>query len=249
MYPDTELYPAPYFDKKELSVNYESVRKEGFQIDLFLPHKKNSPVFGMNLAMAWPLPSSLKKAYKNLFIQLSTFSPIVYAYPYEQTHITILTLLNFKKHTKPSWNDKKISKYIPEILEIVSNELAKGSGNEYKPFTIDVGWPILFKDAAILPILNPTGEVLRLRDNIVPLLKKKIPEDILEIGVPQGIHTTVLRFLQPPTNPEKFIENFESMAKKHYIGEGVINEFLLTSETRPYMLDGERLHHFQLGEK
>jgi hypothetical protein len=45
-----------------------------------------------------------------------------------------------------------------------------------------------------------------------------------------------------------FRAKIESMAVKHRIGEAVINELLLTSETKPYMRDGDVIHCFKLGD-
>ncbi len=236
------MYPEPYFDKKELSKEHDEIRRTGFEPDTFLPIQPDLPVYGLNIAMGWPFPARLKKPYEKLFHKLSSLGPDIYVYPYNQTHITVMTIVNFKNHQYPGKEIKNIEKLVPKIIDIVSKGL---SGHEFKSFKINVGPPVLLKSAAILPILNPTKEVFRFREKIAPLLEDAFG---LKVEVPRCVHSTIMRFLKYPPDVNRFIEQFELIAADTRMGESPINELLLTSETKPYMREGDVIHRFKLGD-
>ncbi len=207
------------------------------------------PVYGLNISFGWPLPDTLKEPYEELYYELLTLGPDIYIYPYNQTHVTVITLVNFKKYENPTTEKvREFEELVPKIISLISRELSDDLGHEFKPFKIDVGWPVLLKNTAILPILNPRENVFLLREKIAPLLKDLFPREIIEFRDPKFIHSTILRFMKPPLDVKGFMATFESVAVKHRIGEATINELLLTSETKPYMRGGEKLHHFRLGE-
>lgn len=230
-------YPEPYFSKKELDEEYEEILKNGFEPDAFLSTQPDLPVYGLNLAIGWPFPELLKNYYTKLSRALAALSPDVYVYPYSQTHITIMTLVNFKKNQRAEQEFKKL---IPEITKLISLELFSLNFNSFK---INFGPPVLLKRAAILRILNPTNEICRLREKIAPLLRDSFN---LQVEIPHSIHSTILRFLKHPPDTREFIEKFETIAANTKLGQASINELLLTSETKPYMRDGKKLHSFRL---
>lgn len=234
-------YPEPYFSRKELNKEYEEILKSGFESDVILSTQLDLPVYGLNLAIGWPFPAPLRESYEKFFHQLSNLGFFVYVYPYCQTHITIMTLVNFKNYQHPGKNKiEEIKKLTPKIIQLVSREM-----NHFKTFNIDIGRPVLLKSAAILPILNPGKEIFYLREKIAPLLKNALN---LKVKVPKNIHSTVLRFLKRPPDAREFIKKFESIAVNTRFSEVSINELLLTSETKPYMRGGEKLHCFYLKE-
>ncbi|MBI4825206.1 MAG: hypothetical protein HY807_02105 [Nitrospirae bacterium] len=229
-----------------LSKLHKEIRRDGFAPDFFLPIHPDMPVYGLNIAFGWPLPSPLKESYEYLYRELLALGYDIYVYPYHQTHVTVMTLVNFKKHQYPGEKVvEEIEKLVPDIIELLSRELSAGSESDIKTFKIDVGPPILFKSASILPIRNPDKTVYRLREKIALLMKDAFS---LEVEVPQGVHSTILRFLKSPSDANVFIQKFESIAANTHMGEVTINELLLTSETKPYMRGGEILHRFRLGE-
>ncbi len=231
------MYPEPYFDKQILSKEHKEIKKTGFVVDTILAHDPNMSVYGLNITMGWPLPISLN-SYEMLYRELMVLSSEnAYVYPYAQTHMTLMTLVNFKKNRYPNEKTECIKTLVPEIIS--SSCLEAG----LKPFMINIGPPVLLKSAAILPVLNFTREVLRLREKIAPLLNKAFS---LKAEVPQNIHSTILRFLKNPSDTNAFIKKFESLAKNKIIGQAVINELSLTLETKPYMRDGINLHRFSL---
>ncbi|HRY82624.1 MAG TPA: hypothetical protein P5232_02905 [Candidatus Moranbacteria bacterium] len=213
-----------------------------FEVDDFLPTNPDLPTYGLNIAFAWPLPENLRKAYEKLYKELSYFGDNVYVYPYEKTHTTVMTLVNFKNHQNPSNEEiQKIKKIIPAIISIVSEVLLR---ERIKPFKINIGSPILSKRAAYLPISNPTGEIFLLRKKVAQILEKKLS---LKVEYNKDfIHSTIMRFYKIPSDTKKFINKFESIAKDNQIGSATINELLLTSETMPYMRNGEKIHVFSL---
>lgn len=234
------MYPESYFDKEVLSKEHKEIRKNGFKPDTILLDQPDMPVYGLNIAIGWPFPAPLRKSYENLFHELSTLGPDVYLYPYDYTHVTVMTLVNFKQHQYPGDEEiKKIEKLMPEIIKLVSREL-----HEFKPFEVEMSPPMILKRAAIIPIQNPTGEVFRFREKIRPLLEDALS---LKVGVPDAVHSTILRFLKCPSDVNGFIAKFESIANNTRMGAATINELLLTSETKPYMRGGEIVHHFLLG--
>lgn len=238
------MHPEPYFDKEKWNKLRKEIERDGFEPDTILPIQPDRPVYGLNITMGWPLPAPLKEPYEKLFHELSTLGPDIYVYPYEQTHITVMTLVNFKNHQYPGKDVNEIKRLVPEIISLVSQGLS-ALEQEFKPFSINVGPPVLAKSAAFLPILNATNEVCLLRKKIAPVLGDSLS---LKVEIPRAVHSTIVRFVKRPDNVSKFMAKFESITANTHLGEATITEFLLTSETKPYMRGGEKLHVFQLGD-
>lgn|GEM_PF-3062262 len=237
-------YCHPYYDVEDWRVIRRQIERDGFEEDIFLPTDADRPVYGLNIAFGWPLPAGLKTPYENLRRDLTTLGTEIYVYPYEQTHVTVMTILNFKEQRSPGEGIEEAKAMIPRIISLVSQEIFRDSKNKFKAFAIDVGPPVLSRRAAFLPILNPTGEVARLRARLAPCLERTLS---LKVEYPPTlIHSTILRFMKRPLDPGGFLNRFESIAAGHRIGDAVINEILLTTETKPYMRDGEKLFHFRL---
>ncbi len=226
-------------------VKYDEIKERGFVVDAFLPTNPDLPTYGLTVSLAWPLPKGLKDAYEKLQEELSQFGDDVYVYPYEKTHVTVLTLLNFKKYQNPNAQQiEEIEKLIPQIASTISNVLQKDVFKKLKPFKIEIESPVLASAAAFLPISNPTGEIFLLRNEIAPIMEKEFSLQV-EYNK-EFVHSTIMRFKKVPQDKEKFIAKFESIAKRNRIGEAVINEFYLTSETKPYMRGGEKKQIFRL---
>ncbi len=250
------MYLFPYFNKQKLRPLQNEIREKGFKKDIYLSVDPACSVYGINLAFGWPLPSEYKKTYEELAYKLQKIEPNTYIYPYSQTHITVLTIVNFKAHLDPSVEElRELRKINTDIIE----QLADMFENlKLKPFIIDVGPPILSRKAAFLPILNETGQVLMIRKRAVDRLsklrkqhaddsdiKKYLPETI---KFPNIIHSTFLRFSKRPSNEKAFLEMFEKTVSNFKFGKAKIKELFLTSETKPYMRSGEIIHRFKLKE-
>lgn len=226
------------------NIRYDEIRESGFAVDALLSVDPDCPAYGLNIALAWPFPEKLKENYEKLRRELLELGDDVYVYPYEETHVTVMTLINFKKHQHPSTQEiQEMEKLIPGIVSKISDLLRNDLRGKITPFKIEIGSPILARAAAYLPISNPSGEVFLLREKIAPVLAKEFS---LEVEYNKDfIHSTIMRFYQAPSNGEEFMAKFQSIAERNKIGEAAIDEIYLTSETKPYMRDGEKLHIFR----
>ena len=236
-------YAAPYLDEKTWNELHKEIESVGFVSDSLFQEEPKPPVFGLNIAFGWPLPIPLKEPYERLSKVLSALNPGLYVYPYKQIHVTVMTLVNFKDHPNPSQEEvltiQKIADKVKSIIPPILSDL------QLKPFKIDVGPAVLSSRAAFLPILNPTQEVSRLREAGSSILPRSLLPNII---IPKAIHSTIVRFIKPPPDTPAFVSAFESTVKNFRLGEATINEFLLTAETKPYMIGGEILHRFNLKE-
>jgi len=210
---------------KELMEKMAAGLESGFVTD---PNCKrlDEATYGLNLTVCWPLP--FKEMYEKIAKDLS--EDCVYVYPYEFTHVTIMTLVNFNKHFNSTEQEiTELGLAIPSVIEAV-NKVVK----DMNPFTLDFGKPVLTNNAGIIPILNKTGEIKRIRG---------VELDLPEMNIPGIIHSTFVRFMETPEK-QAFIEKFNNAVQA--FGETTVSELLLTSETKPYMRSGEVLHRFVL---
>ncbi|MCX5886335.1 MAG: hypothetical protein NT096_10575 [Proteobacteria bacterium] len=223
----------------------KGISENGFKPNTFLNKTPLPGVFGINLAVGWPLPLPYKKKYERLYEELTSFSPDLYVYPYWQTHITLMTLIDFKRHENPTDEELKcLRDPVPRIIDLIRpviQDLSVING----PFEIITGLPILSQDAVFLPIINPTDEIRRLRKATHDALRIL---DLKEIIIPQTIHSTIGRFLNEPKGKrQEFHTRFKAIASNYHFGPATISEVLITSETKPYMIEGEILYKFKLG--
>ncbi len=237
------MYPEPYFDSKQWRRLQDQIAADGLTADPFMSTNPDLPVHGLNLAIAWPLP--MEAAYHELKERLETLGPEAYVYPYEFTHVTLMTLVNFKDHQNPSDEQRRLlADLAPEIVSVLAPAITNDL--QLQPFNVDVGPPVLAPGAAFLPILNPTGEVARLRAMATEVLGPILTGH--NVNVPGLLHSTFLRFYRRPASPGAFAQNFAATAPDLKLGAAAIDQILLTSETKPYMRGGEIIHRFELGE-
>jgi hypothetical protein len=227
------------------NIKYDEIRENGFAVDTFFSADPDCPTYGLNIALAWPFPANLKNSYDKLRNDLLELGNDVRVYPYERTHITVMTLVNFKNHQHPSAQEtQEIENLIPGIVSIISNILQNDPGDKIKPFEIEIESPVLARAAAYLPISNPSGEIFLLRNKIAPIVEREFS---LKVEYNKDfVHSTIMRFAQFPADREKFIGKFQLIADHNHIGTAVIDEFYLTSETKPYMRGGEKVYTFHL---
>ncbi len=176
----------------------EEIRRDGWVTDKFLGSNPDVPTFGLNLACAWPFPEALRASYERMAQRLSALGPWVYIYPFSFTHITLVTFASFVRHTRPTPElVKALEGKLPEITSALAPLFAEGSPDRIKSFTLQPQSPALARGAGILPLLNPDGEVARLRQRTVELLQRNEPlhRELAERGlnVPGIIHSTVMR--------------------------------------------------------
>ena len=206
------MYPFPYLNEQKYRLFQNEIKEKGFKKDKYLSADPDCSMYGINLAFGWPLPSEYKKTYEGLVYKLHKIEPNTYIYPYSQTHITVLTIVDFKAHLDPSVEElRELKKMNTDIIEQLTDMF---DNLKLKPFLIDVGPPILSRKAAFLPILNETGQILKIRKRAINRLsklrkqqtddsaiKKFLPETI---ELPDIIHSTFLRFLKRPSDEKTF---------------------------------------------
>jgi hypothetical protein len=242
-------------DNSFAAVRLAAMRKEilmqGFIADRFLGGDADCPTFGLNLACAWPFPDALRPAYEQMAGRLAMCSPGLYVYPFPFTHVTLVTLISFSRQVRPSAKlVKTLAGKTDEIIAALAPMFVEKSTNRSKPFTLQPQAPVLSRSAVILPLVNPSGEVTRLRQRTVELLKNNDPlhRDLTECGlnVPGIIHSTVGRFAQTPPDLNAFLAAFDVIAASTKLKPIPVTEIVLTSETKPYMRGGKVLWRFKL---
>jgi hypothetical protein len=219
--------------------------QDGVIIDEFLRDDADCPVFGFNLACAYPFPAAAAQFYRPIASRLSALDPAVYVYPDWETHVTIVTFVNFSLHRRPDASRlAQLRLLLQPVIEILLPVLAGPS------FSLLIGAPVLTPKAAILPISDPSGEIARLRRNIIGSLEadKELRVKLSGAGlnVPAIIHSTVMRFKAAPADFARFAADFEKAAGAAQPVEIKIEELLLTTETKPYMREGTVEHRFPL---
>jgi hypothetical protein len=221
------------------------ILEHGFAVDSLLVADPDGPVFGFNLACAWPFPAPAARCYRTIAERLAALDPAVYVYPEWETHVTIVTFINFSLHRRIEPEQKaRLQSLINPVLALIRPLL------EGPAFELVLGAPVLTRKAAILPISDPTGAIPRLRQSIrAALTADKALEAGLAGGglnVPGIIHSTIMRFKSRPANVAKFLADFDAAVADVEPFSLTVVELLLTTETKPYMREGEVVHRFPL---
>lgn len=216
--------------------------------DEFLANDADCPVFGLNLACAYPFPASVEDSYSAMAKRLADLDDAVYVYPIWETHVTIMTFVNFSLHRRPSAERlEELRSLIEPVTALVEDVIDRG---EIEPFRLEFQPPVLTPKAVILPITNPTGEINRIRQFAAKLLEGRQPlsQTLLKHGlnVPGIIHSTVLRFTRPVREYPRFASQFNTARAGTSPWRTTVGEVLLTTETKPYMRAGEILRRFSL---
>jgi hypothetical protein len=230
--------PDPFAAEHIAALARELVEK-GPVIDPFLADDPDCPVFGLNLACAYPFPGYIASAYNTLAGQIAALDPAVYVYPLWETHITIATFVNFTQHQRRSESElANLKSLVPRITGALRPLTVD-------PFILELRPPVLTRKAAFIPISDPAGAIARIRAQILQLigLDAALQTDLKLHGltVPGIIHATILRFKALPRNTLQFVNQFQTIAGNAALGQIKIEQILLTEEPRPYMRQGEIL--------
>jgi hypothetical protein len=233
------VYFQPYFSADEHRQAQEEIDRSGFRDDPLL-ERLDEPVMGLNVAFAWPLPAAFRAEYERLYRELRTLGDALYVYPYERTHVTVATLVSFRRFPDPTAEqDAAVRALVPTVARVLGDAV-----RDRRAFTVDVGPPVLVRAAAFLPILNPGAEVRRIRE---ALREGLAGHDLLDLGIPGAVHSTIVRFRRAPKDTRVFRSAFEDIAKTVRLGPTVVDELIITTETRPYMAAGTIAHRIALG--
>jgi hypothetical protein len=214
-------------------------------IDEFLHNDPDCPVFGFNLACAYPFPGAAAQWYRRIAARLSELEPAAYVYPDWETHVTIVTFVNFNLHRRPDASRlAQLQALRKPVVEIIRPVVAG------RMFPLVITRPVLTPKAAILPISDPAGEIGRIRREVIAALDgdRQLHGELSRAGlnVPGIVHSTVLRFKSAPANLRLFAAGFEEIAAGVQPVEMRIEELLLTLETKPYMREGRIEERFAL---
>ena len=238
------------FSAAQLTAMREEIRRDGLVADRFLADDPDVPTFGLNMACTWPFPGEWREGYEQMARKLNALGSEVYVYPFPCTHVTLVTLISFAHHIRPTTElVESLKRRIPEITSTLSPLFAENSPEQIQPFVLQPQSPVLARGAGLLPMHNPDGEVARRRRRVVELLQTNEPlhRELTEGGfnVPGIIHSTVLRFIHPATDLEKFLAGFDKIAVETDFPPAEVREIVLTSETKPYMRNGDVLLRFK----
>jgi hypothetical protein len=217
-------------------------------VDEFLEKDPDCPVFGLNLACAYPFPTSVDSHYRGLAARLEELDEGVYVYPLWETHVTIMTFLSFRLHLRPSAQQlEELRSCINPIIRVMQT-LFDTVGMEH--FKLEFHPPVLTHDAAILPVSNPTGEIAQIRRHASRRIEgnKSLHEKLLRGGmnVPGIVHSTIMRFKKVPADLPRFAAGFAKVAAATKPFAATAQEIYLTTETKPYMRQGGIVHRFEL---
>ncbi len=106
-----------YIGREKVAELQREIQEKGFQADPIVAHSLDTPVYGLNLTILWPLP--LLGIYQNLIKALAHLDDSVYVYPLSQTHVNLITLVSFKMHQAPSPQElKRLKKLIGPLTEL-----------------------------------------------------------------------------------------------------------------------------------
>jgi hypothetical protein len=221
------------------------ILEHGLVVDALLAADPDGPVFGFNLACAFPFPAPAARLYRPIAERLSALDPAVYVYPEWETHVTIVTFVSFSLHRRGEPERlAQLQSLIHPVRELIRPLL------EGPAFELVLGAPVLTRKAAILPISDATGAIARIRQSVRSALAadKALHAELVHGGlnVPGIIHSTIMRFKSEPANLPKFLADFDQAAAAAESITLAIDELLLTTETKPYMRAGEVVHRFPL---
>jgi hypothetical protein len=221
------------------------ILEHGVVVDAFLAANPDAPVFGFNLACAYPFPAPAAWSYRRIAERLAALDPAVYVYPEWETHVTLVTFVNFSLHERVEPERlMQLQSLIHPVRELIRPLLQENA------FKLVLGPPVLTRKAAILPISDVAGAITRIRQNVRAALEadKALNAELVRGGfnVPGIIHSTIMRFKRQPTNLAKFLEDFDETAAAAEPFTLAIDALLLTTETKPYMRAGEVVHRFPL---
>ena len=97
---------------------------DGVVVDELLHDDPDCPVFGFNLACDYPFPEIAAQFYRPLATRLAALDPGVYVYPDWETHITIVTFVNFNMIRRPDATQRvQLESLIEPVIKILCESI------------------------------------------------------------------------------------------------------------------------------
>ena len=81
-------------------------------------------------------------------------------------------------------------------------------------------------------------------NNLSPAVRTRL--DALGFNIPPLVHSTIMRFKKVPEDKERFLEQFDQISGNVPRLKMRVSELYITTETKPYMREGEIVHRFPL---
>lgn len=245
------------------------------EVDRLLAEDPDCPVFGLNLACAWPFAGVAGEAYSRFSRALDPIRSWAYVYPPEQTHITLVTFLNFLRHRRPTaeWL-REVEVRVLDVRRKLDCLLRTGSvsggkrtgvdqGGFFQAFVLDEPEFCLAPKAGFLRFRDAAGRMAQIRDAVRAWLSedREVGEwcEAGGLNIPGIAHSTCVRFIgRPPTECERGCERESELLEsaRQAVNEACelaplvrvdVDELLLTTETKPYMRGGACLARWKLG--
>jgi hypothetical protein len=214
------------------------IAAHGLEADPFVVPGPWVRTWGLNLAVGWPLPVD-PAAYHRRAGELAALDPGLFVYPHRQTHVTVLTLVSFKEHVEPSLEQTRA---LEDLIPLVSAAVAPVAG-ELGAFALELGAPVLARRAVFIPIRDREGAVARFRAAVLPALRALSPL-FQRCQPPRAVHATLARFRAAP-GPD-FAPRFAAWSAGGALGAARVTSIQLTTETQPYMREGQVVGLFPL---
>ena len=240
------MLASDFFTTERLEEMRDEICDEGFVADRFLADQPDCPVFGVNLACLYPFPPEVLEIYDKVSAQLVALDPGVYLYPHWETHVTIATLINFTQHILPA--PQQVAELKTLMAKIVT-QLQK-TFEDVEPFELWIEQPVISRKAAILPLSDPNDAISRIRQRLAEHLARdsSLQKTLAELGlnIPTLVHSTIMRFKKVPEDTQRFLSQFDEISRDVPRSKMRVNEIYITTETNPYMREGEIFRRFPL---
>jgi hypothetical protein len=219
----------------------DEIAKVGFRRDPLAAEHADRRHYGLNIAVAWPLPAEVEAAYGEFAQRVGALHPELYVYPFSMTHVTVLTAVNFKSYPDPT----EVQMRDIDRVAVELGQFLAGSSGDLRAFSLETGRPALASRAAFVPMTNPTGEIAKVRERALAFCRAE-GGILAHASAPSAIHSTVVRFREPPPDAIAFADAFDAIASGVDFGRIAIGRLLVTLETKPYMRDGRVVRSVEL---
>jgi hypothetical protein len=220
----------------------DEIARIGFRPDPLAAEHADRRHHGLNITIAWPLPQALEPAYREFERRVGALDRSLYVYPFANTHITVVTAVSFKSFADPT---EAQVRDIDRAADELGAFLAENT-SDLRAFSLEAGTPVLASAAAYVPMQSPTGEIAKIRERCLAFCHRA-GGVMAQASAPRSmIHSTVLRFREPPRDAMAFADAFDEIASGVHLGAIAIDRLLVTVETKPYMREGRVVRSFEL---